>query len=68
MKRRDGMYNPSNRPRHPVAVAELNDANALRGLVKALDDNIESMSTAGCRSGAMHARAILIGTIKAVTP
>lgn len=61
-------YNPSKRPRHPVKVAELNDANALRGLVKALDDNLDTLTTAGCRSGAMHARAILIGTIKAVTP
>ncbi|MDF9748649.1 hypothetical protein [Arthrobacter sp. ES3-54] len=59
------MYNPSQRPRHPVAVAELNDANALRGLVAAIDDKLDEMSTAGCRSGAMHARAILIGTIKA---
>lgn len=58
-------YNPATRPRHPVAVAELNDANALRGLVKAMDDNLEALSTAGCRSGVMHARAILIGTIKA---
>jgi len=69
MKRRqDVTYNPATRPRHPVEVAELNDANALRGLVKALDDNLDAMTTAGCRSGAMHARAILIGTIKAVTP
>jgi len=68
MKRRDGMYNPSARPRHPVAVAELNDANALRGLVAAIDENLDAMTTAGCRSGAMHARAILIGTIKAATP
>jgi hypothetical protein len=61
-------YNAAKRPRHPVAVAELNDANALRGLVAALDASIDAMSTAGCRSGAMHARAILIGTIKASLP
>jgi hypothetical protein len=59
------MYDPSKRPRHPIHVAELNDAQALRGLVAAIDDRLDEMSTAGCRSGAMHARAILIGTIKA---
>jgi len=62
------MYNPVNRPRHPVAVAELNDANALRGLVAAIDEHLDSMTTAGCRSGAMHARTILIGAIKASLP
>ena len=69
MKRRqDVTYNPANRPRHPVAVAELNDANALRGLVSAIDEHLDSMTTAGCRSGAMHARTILIGAIKASLP
>ncbi len=61
-------YNPAVRPRHPVAVAELNDANALRVLVSAIDARLDEMTTAGCRSGAMHARAILIGTIKASLP
>jgi hypothetical protein len=61
-------YNAAKRPRHPVAVAELNDAQALRGLVTRIDDLLDEMSTAGCRSGAMHARAILIGTIKASLP
>ena len=65
MKRRDGMYNPATRPRHPVAVAELNDAQALRGLVATMDEKLDELTTAGCRSGVMHARAILIGTIKA---
>lgn len=66
MKRRqDVTYNPAARPRHPVAVAELNDAQALRGLVAAMDEHLDALTTAGCRSGVMHARAILIGTIKA---
>jgi hypothetical protein len=59
------MYDPKNRPRHPVHVAELNDAQALRGLVAAMDEKLDELTTAGCRSGVMHARAILIGTIKA---
>jgi hypothetical protein len=60
------MYDPSKRPRHPVHVAELNDATALRALVTRIDELIDGpLTTAGCRSGAMHARAILIGTIKA---
>ena len=69
MKRRqDVTYNPATRPRHPVAVAELIDANALRGLVAAIDMHLDDMTTAGCRSGAMHARTILIGAIKATGP
>ena len=58
-------YNAAKRPRHPVQVAELNDAQALRGLVAAMDEHLDDLTTAGCRSGVMHARAILIGTIKA---
>jgi hypothetical protein len=59
-------YNAAARPRHPVQVAELNDSVALRGLVTRIDDLLDGpLTTAGCRSGAMHARAILIGTIKA---
>jgi hypothetical protein len=62
-------YDPSKRPRHPVQVAELNDGVALRGLVTRIDELLDGpLTTAGCRSGAMHARAILIGTIKATTP
>jgi hypothetical protein len=61
-------YDPTRRPRHPVNVAELNDANALRGLVASMDEHLDSLTTAGCRSGIMHARAILIGTIRATTP
>jgi len=56
-------YNPATRPRHPVVVAELNDAMALRELVHAMDKHLDAMSTAGARSGIMHARTILIGAI-----
>ena len=58
-------YIPSKRPRHPVAVAELNDANAMRGLVTRMDEVMDEMTTAGARQGVMHARTILIGAINA---
>jgi hypothetical protein len=62
-------YDASKRPRHPVQVAELNDANSLRTLVTRLDGLLESeLTTAGARAGLMHARTILIGTIRANTP
>jgi hypothetical protein len=57
------MYNPSARPRHPVAVAELNDANALRALVRTMDERLDELTTAGARAGIMNARTILIGAI-----
>jgi len=56
-------YDPSRRPRHPVQVAELNDAMALRALVSTMDEHLDALSTAGARSGIMHARTILIGAI-----
>jgi hypothetical protein len=66
MKRRDGMaYNPALRPRHPVLVAELNDANSMRTLVTRIDEVMDEMTTAGARQAAMHARTLLIGAIKA---
>lgn len=58
-------YNAALRPRHPIAVAELNDANAMRNLVNRIDEVMDDMTTAGARQGAMHARQILIGAIKA---
>jgi hypothetical protein len=57
------MYDPSKRPRHPVHVAELNDAQALRALVRAMDEHLDAMTTAGARAGIMNARTILIGAI-----
>ena len=64
MKRRqDVTYKPATRPRHPVAVAELNDAQALRVLVATMDERLDELTTAGARSGIMHARTILIGAI-----
>lgn len=58
-------YNAALRPRHPVHVAELNDANAMRGLVNRMDEVMDDMTTAGARQGVMHARQILIGAINA---
>ncbi len=61
-------YNPATRIRNPKTVAELSDANALRGLAAALDLNLDDLSTAGARSGVMHAITILNSTAKAITP
>lgn len=58
-------YNAALRPRHPVQVAELNDANSMRGLVNLIDESLDAMTTAGARQAAMHARTLLIGAIKA---
>ncbi len=60
------MYNPASRIRNPKTVAELSDANALRGLAFALDQNLEDLTTAGARQGVMNARQILIGAAKAL--
>lgn len=59
-------YNPANRLRNPKSVAELSDANALRGLAAALDLNLADLTTAGARAGVMNARQILIGAAKAL--
>lgn len=61
-------YNPAARPRHPVSVAEMSDANALRGLACALDLNIEDLATAGARAATMHAITILNGAARSLTP
>ena len=65
-KRGEAMYNPQTRIRNPKTVAELSDANALRGLAAALDTNMDALTTAGARSGVMNARQILIGAAAAL--
>jgi hypothetical protein len=62
------LYNPTSRPRHPVAVAELNDSATLAQLANNLDGQIEAMSTAGARQAAMHAITILRGASRRLTP
>jgi hypothetical protein len=61
-------YDPRKRPRHPVAVAELNDSAVLAQLATHLDTQLDTMSTAGARQAAMHAITILRGASKALTP
>ena len=62
------MYDPSKRPRHPVKVAELNDAATLARAATALDAVMDEMSTAASRQAAMHAITILRGASRSITP
>ena len=62
------MYNPANRPRHPVAVAELNDSAVLARLATQLDGTLDTMTTAAARQAAMHAITILRGASRSLTP
>ena len=58
------MYDPARRARHPVAVAELNDAASLARAANELDAVIDTMTTAASRQAAMHAITILRGASK----
>ena len=62
------MYDPTKRARHPVHVAELNDAASLAQLATRLDTSLDEMTTAGARQAAMHAITILRGASKRLTP
>lgn len=62
------MYDPSRRPRHPVAVAELNDSATLARAATALDAVMDEMSTAASRQATMHAITILRGASRSLTP
>lgn len=69
MKRRTAMaYNPHNRPRHPIAVAEMNDSAALMSLVACLERNLDELSTQPARRAAMDSIVVLNTTIKQLTP
>lgn len=61
-------YDPRKRPRHPVAVAELNDSATLAQLATQLDSQLDAMTTAGARQAAMHAITILRGASRSLTP
>jgi hypothetical protein len=61
-------YDPSRRPRHPVSVAELNDAATLAQVATYLDGVIDGMSTAGARQATMHAITIFRGASRSLTP
>ena len=62
------MYDPKRRPRHPVAVAELNDSATLAQVANALDADIDELKTAGARQAAMHAITILRGASRSLMP
>ena len=64
----EAVYDPAKRPRHPVAVAELNDAATLARAASHLDAVLDEMTTAGSRQAAMHAITILRGASKRITP
>ena len=61
-------YNPSKRPRHPVEVAELNDAAALVRFADYLDGRLGELATNGALTGTVHAIQLLRGTAKAIQP
>jgi hypothetical protein len=61
-------YNPKTRPRHPVAVAELNDSVSLAKSANDLDALLDEMTTAAARQAAMHAITILRGASRHLTP
>jgi hypothetical protein len=62
------MYDPARRPRHPVAVAELNDAASLAQRANALDADLTELKTAAARQATMHAITILRGASRHLTP
>jgi len=62
------VYDPKRRPRHPVAVAELNDSATLAQVANALDADIDELKTAGARQAAMHAITILRGASRSLMP
>jgi hypothetical protein len=55
------MYDPARRPRHPVAVAELNDSATLAQAASHLDGVLDDQTTAAARQATMHAITILRG-------
>ncbi len=61
------MYNPSRRPRHPVAVAELNDANSLRSLANRTASVLDELSAQGAREAAMYSIQVLNAAAKRLT-
>ena len=54
-------YIPSKRPRHPVAVAELNDSALLSRVADGLDATMDQSGTVPGRQALIHAITILRG-------
>lgn len=61
-------YDPKRRPRHPVTVAELNDAAALVRFADYLDGRLGELATNGALTGTVHAIQLLRGTARAIRP
>lgn len=61
-------YDPSRRPRHPVRVAELNDANIVSNFADYLQERMPELATHGAQSGTIHAIQLLRGTARAIRP
>ena len=62
------VYNPANRPRHPVAVAYLNDAALLARIADGLDLSMSDTASVPARSAITHAITILRGAPKSLQP
>ena len=62
------MYDPKRRPRHPVAVAELNDSALLSTIADRLDGSMDETATVPARQAIIHAVTILRGASKAMRP
>jgi hypothetical protein len=62
------MYDPSKRPRHPVAVAYLSDAALLSKIADGLDAGFQDTATVPARQAITHAITILRGASKSLQP
>ena len=60
------MYNAAMRPRHPVAVAELNDSAFLATIADRLNANMDETATVPARQALIHAATILRGASKSL--
>lgn len=55
-------------PRNPRTVAEMNDANKLRGLASALEQNLDDLSAQDARKATIMSIQILNGAAKKLLP
>jgi hypothetical protein len=62
------MYDPKRRARHPVAVAELNDAALLSRIADQLDGSMDQSATVPARQALIHAITILRGASNSLRP
>ena len=62
------MYDPKSRPRHPVKVAELNDAALLIQIADRLNADMDETATVPARAALINAATILRGASKRIAP